>query len=54
MRRQIRVGLVAAVALVACRHAAVTHLASAPPKPSGCQLQLFASEGEVGRPFEAL
>jgi len=54
MRHGILVGLVSAVALVACRHAAVTRLASAPPKPSGCQLQLFASEAEVGRPFEAL
>ncbi|HVN32341.1 MAG TPA: hypothetical protein VMT45_10160 [Thermoanaerobaculaceae bacterium] len=51
----IRTSFVAALMLVGCRHdAGVTRLASAPPKPAGCQLQLFATEVEVKRPFEAV
>lgn len=46
--------LLAMVCLVGCRHAGVTRLATAPAKPANCQLQLFASESEVGRPFEAV
>lgn len=46
--------LFAMVCLVGCRHAGVTRLASAPAKPASCQLQLSATESEVGRPFEAV
>jgi len=47
------VGLVA-LAVLGCRHAAITRLADAPAKPGNCQLQLFAAEAEVGRPFQAV
>ena len=53
MHRELRIACVAALAVLACSHAAgITRLANAPPKPAGCLLQLFDSEGAVGRPFE--
>ena len=54
MRHALRIGLVTAVALLACRHAGITKLASAPAKPPDCTPQLFESEAAVGRPFEAV
>jgi hypothetical protein len=55
MRRAFLLGPLGALALLACSHAAgITRLANAPPKPAGCQLELFDSEAAVGRPFEAV
>ena len=54
MRHALAVGFLAAVAFVGCRHAGITRLANAPPKPAGCMPQLFESEAAVGRPFEAV
>ncbi|HUM13085.1 MAG TPA: hypothetical protein VLT82_19205 [Myxococcaceae bacterium] len=55
MHDPLRSWFIAALLLAGCRHdAGVTRLASAPPKPAGCQLQLFAAEAEVTRPFEAV
>jgi len=53
MRASIPV-LLAVLGLVGCRHAGITRLANAPPKPASCQLQLFETESEVTRPFEAV
>jgi hypothetical protein len=47
-------GIILAVTLIGCRHAGITRLASAPPKPADCTPQLFDSESAVGRPFEAV
>ncbi len=52
--RHAALGVLAAAAVLGCRHAGVTRLADAPPKPGNCQLQMFATEAEVGRPFQAL
>ncbi len=55
MRHSVRFPFAATLLLVGCQHdAGVTRLATAPPKPAGCQLQLFATEAEVNRPFEAV
>ena len=54
MRHAFRIALCLAVAAVACRHAGITRLADAPPKPAGCTPQLFESEAAVGRPFQAV
>ena len=52
--RHVLLGALVAAAVLACRHAGVTRLADAPPKPGNCQLQMFATEAEVGRPFQAV
>jgi hypothetical protein len=54
MRHALRAGLCLTLALIGCRHAGITRLASAPPKPADCTPQLFDSEAAVGRPFEAV
>ena len=54
MRHALWAGVFLAVTLLACRHAGITRLASAPAKPANCMPQLFDSEASVGRPFEAV
>lgn len=48
--------LAAALTLTACGSTGVLHVgtAKAPPKPEGCDIAVFESEEDVGRPFEKL
>ncbi len=54
---RFRFGLALAITTLGCGHVGVTRLGAgspATPKPGGCKLDVYTSEAEVKRSFEAL
>ena len=49
-----RSAILGSLLLVACASAGVTRLRAAPPKPEGCNLDIYSSQDEVKREHEVL